>query len=513
MYRVVTLALLFLVASSLLLSIFNSIRPNPGEIVISALVSVGVAFLTNVTLAKIRGVKANHESAVITGLLIFFITMPAAGLATEYQVHILRFIGGSIPAFFFDYAIIALASLLAVASKFLLVIRRQHIFNAAAFGTAALSVTGVHEFTWWIGTPELFIPLAVAGAVVVHKVRKWPMVGTFLVVGFAVFLFDEWRFDQNLVQSSQFFWLSYSSLFLATFMLTEPFTTPPTTRLQVAYGACVGFLAHTVVFYPFVTMSPELALLVGNAAFYPTTLRRKLFLPLHKIRTIAADTFEFAFHKPAGLTFLPGQYLEWELPHEEKDRRGQRRYFTIASAPSESKVRLAVKILPEGGSSFKNALVAMEPGDQVIASQRAGDFTLPASTTTKIALVAGGIGITPYRSFVQHMRHTDQVYDTVLYYCNNTKDDVAYRDLFEAAAQEVPWKNVFVFANDTPTQPHEAEGFMTATMVRERTPDFAERTWYISGPPGMVNAYEALLHDELEIPRTQIVKDFFPGLA
>lgn len=513
MYRVVTWSLSFLIVWALLLSLLGQIRPTISELVLSLLVALAVAVGANLVCARVWRVRANHESAVITALLLFFIVLPAATLQQSWIEAIQTEVGGWIPMVVFDYVVIALAAIIAVASKFIIAIKRQHIFNAAAFGAATLSVSGVHEFTWWVGTPEMFLPLLAMGVVVVHKVRKWEMVLAFLAVGFAVFLFDEWRYEQDLWRSMQFFWLSYSSLFLAFFMLTEPFTTPPTKRLQVIYGALVGFLAHTIVFYPYVTITPELALLLGNLAFYPATLRRKLFLRLQEQRTLAQDTYEFIFSKPTGLRFLPGQYMEWELPHKAMDRRGQRRYFTIASAPSEETVHLAVKILPEGGSSYKDALNNLQPKDQLIASQRAGNFLLPDTTERKIALIAGGIGVTPYRSFVQHMRLTDEVYDTVLYYCNNTKDDVAYRDLFEAAAAELPWKNVFVFAKDTATHANQAEGFVTAAMIRERTPDFFDRTWYLSGPPGMVHAYETMLQKELGLPARQIVKDFFPGLA
>lgn len=513
MYRVVTWALSLLVAWSLLLSLLGQIRPTISELFLSLLVVLVAAVGANLVCARVWRIRANHESAVITALLLFFIVLPAATLPQSWIEAIQAGVGDWVPRAVFDYGIIALAAFLAVVSKFLVAIRRQHIFNAAAFGAAVLSVSGVHEFTWWIGTPEMFLPLLAVGIVVVHKVRKWEMVLAFLAVGFVVFLFDEWRYEQDLWRSAQFFWLSYSSLFLACFMLTEPFTTPPTRRLQVVYGALVGFLAHTIVFYPYMTMTPELALLVGNLVLYPATLRRKLFLQLQECRTLAQDTYEFIFAKPAGLSFIPGQYMEWELPHPGMDRRGQRRYFTIASAPSEATVRLAVKILPEGGSSYKDALLALQPGEQVIASQRAGDFQLPADTTTKLALVAGGIGVTPFRSFVQHMRDTGAAYDTVLYYCNNTRADVAYRDLFDTAADELSWQTVYVYAKEEATAANEAEGYVTAAMIREHTPDFADRTWYLSGPPGMVHAYETLLQKELGLPARQIVKDFFPGLA
>jgi len=69
------------------------------------------------------------------------------------------------------------------------------------------------------------------------------------------------------------------------------------------------------------------------------------------------------------------------LPHKQVDSRGPRRYFTIASSPTESVVRLALKVVPAGsdmrGSSYKQALLQLDEGQEIIVSQLAGDFTLP----------------------------------------------------------------------------------------------------------------------------------------
>ena len=512
MYRIVTLALVWLVFWSLLLGLLGYIRYGFVEQAISLAVVVVVAFASNVALAKLRRIAAHHESALITALLLFFIAVPAASLNNSYQVAIDGWLGWSLPSFFYDQIVIIMATTIAIASKFLLVIRGQHVFNAAALGAVALSVTGIYEFTWWIGTPELFIPLLIAGLVVVHKIRKWEMVGAFLLVSFIVFMYGEWQFEQNLSQSVSFFFLSYSTLFLAFFMLTEPFTTPPTRRLQIFYGAVTGWLAHSMLFVPYFSMSPELALVIANAIFFPATLRRKLFLTYQSHRKIAADTYEFVFTKPAGLIYQPGQYLEWELAHSGMDKRGQRRYFTIASSPTEPDVRLGLKILPENGSSYKAALKQLQSGDRLVASQRAGDFLLPKDTKQKLGFIAGGIGITPFRCFAQYMLDTRRTSDTVLYYCNSQRDEVAYRDVFANAAQSLSWKNVYMLANDQAVAPEEKAGYITADLLKQTTPDYTERVWYLSGPPGMVTAYEKLLR-ELGVPRRQIMKDFFPGLA
>src|SRR3989344_4601666 len=211
-----------------------------------------------------------------------------------------------------------LVAAIAMLSKFLLVWRKQHLVNPAAFGVLALAIVyavfpvpGYFESSWWTSRVEFLIPLLLAGAVVVSKVRKWVPVLTFLSVGLVVFLFEQWRFGLEVLPSIPLYFISGPSLFLAFFMLTEPFTMPPTKKLQATYGALVGFISQTTLFLPFIKMTPELALVLGNLFFYPSTLKQKLILPLIAGKEIAKNTFEFAFKKPSDLHFVAGQYLEW----------------------------------------------------------------------------------------------------------------------------------------------------------------------------------------------------------
>lgn len=499
MYRMVSGALIFLAVVALPLGYLNLVPYEIEQQLLSLVVAVTVALVSDYLFGKLFKVSVNYESALITALIIHFLLIPPSFAKVDAVV------------------ILALTVFLAMASKFVFAWQKQHLANPAAIGLvlmyalfALLPFPGVFLSSWWIGNPAMIIPLVLAGAAVVAKVRKWTPVLSFLAVAFLVFLFEEWRFSGDPFGKASTFWLSGPSLFLAFFMLTEPFTMPPSKRLQVGYGALVGFLSQTTLFRPFITMTPELALVLGNVAFYGTTLRRKLIVPLTAVREVAKDTFEFAFKKPVDLRFRAGQYLEWMLPHENPDNRGIRRYFTIVSAPADPELKLTVRF-GERISSFKQALKAMRPGDTITASQLAGDFVLPNKATEKLALVAGGIGVTPFISQIGHLAHANvEKPSVVLFYCNNTTADIAYQDRLQAATRTLPLKVVHVLAKEQ-VPPHE-HGFLTEEMIRRHTPDYLERTWYISGPPGMVNAYAALLR-KLGVKRYQIVRDFFPGLA
>lgn len=498
MYRTVTLALSGLVVAAILLGFAGAIPYTGVEQTVSLLLALITALGVNAVCSRLWRVAVNMESAVITALILHFLVIPAQLSSLE------------------NSWVIVVVVALAVISKFVIAWKKQHIVNPAATGLVLLALIyevfdlpGYFESTWWIGRSELFVPLIIAGLAVVAKVRKWVPILSFLGVGFVVFLFEEWRYNGDLISSTARFWFSGPSLFLAFFMLTEPFTMPPTKRMQAGYGALVGFISQTTLLMPFVKMTPELALIVGNVAFYATTLKQKLILPLAHVRTVAKDTYEFAFQKPLTLRFRAGQYLEWMLPHKDADNRGIRRYFTIASAPADPLLRVTVRI-GEGCSSYKRALQKLKTGDTIIASQLAGDFVLPVDAS-KVAMVAGGIGITPFLSQTDHMQVGNvQKHDSVLFYCNNTAAEIAYQDRLQAATAAMPFKLVHVLAKEN-VPPYE-HGFLTAEIIKKHTPDYLERTWYISGPPGMVNAYTKLLRG-MGVKRRSIKKDFFPGLA
>ena len=501
MYRTVTYALSFLAAVAAGLGFFGIVPYSPFDQIISLTVALSSGLLVNWLCSILWRVSVNMESAVITALILHFLIIPAPLTALQ------------------DSWVIASVVVLAILSKYIFAWRKQHVVNPAAAGLVLLALAymvfdlpGYFESTWWIGRPELFVPLVLAGAAVVLKVRKWVPVISFLTIAFIVFLIEEHRFAGEIsTVAVGNFWFSGSSLFLAFFMLTEPFMMPPTKRLQVVYGASVGVISQTTLFLSVgLKMTPELALMIGNLLFYPATLRQKLIVSLVAMREVAKDTMEFRFTKPVGLRFKAGQYLEWMLPHAGADDRGIRRYFTIASAPHDSELAFTVRFAPQV-SSYKTALHAMKPGGMIVASQLAGDFTLPERVGEKVAFIAGGIGITPFISHISHLtQETAPTIDAVLFYCNNTVAEIAYRDRLQAATTTLPLRVVHILAKEEVSGLE--HGFLTEDIIRRHTPDFLERTWYISGPPGMVNAYTKLLL-AMDIPRRRIKRDFFPGLA
>ena len=193
---------------------------------------------------------------------------------------------------------------------------------------------------------------------------------------------------------------------------------------------------------------------------------------------MSTSTYEFSFDtKP--LQFLPGQYIEITVIHKNADSRGYRRIFSIASKPGDEQLSVGMRV-PEKPSSFKKALMNVTPGSIVYATRIAGDFVLPADPNTPVVCIAGGIGITPYISFIEAANRpikliyslsslADMSYVETLRY-NNV--DVTIVSPESAALPDPEWKL--------------AVGHITMELLATLIDVNTQPVVYISGPPGMV---------------------------
>jgi ferredoxin-NADP reductase len=222
---------------------------------------------------------------------------------------------------------------------------------------------------------------------------------------------------------------------------------------------------------------------------------------------------DFIIPQKNKMAFTPGQYMEWTIPHKKTDSRGNRRYFTIASSPTEETLRLGVKFYPNG-SSYKKAMAAIDTQTPIVGAQLSGDFTLPKDTKQKLVFIAGGIGITPFRSMIKYLLDINQARPIILFYVNKTVNEIVYTDVFNQAAVQLGIKTIYTLTDQTQVPPNwqQKTGRIDATMIRQEIPDFMERTFYLSGPHTMVTAYKETLH-AMGVPGKQIKIDFFPGFV
>jgi ferredoxin-NADP reductase/Na+-translocating ferredoxin:NAD+ oxidoreductase RnfD subunit len=497
MYRAVLYYLVFLLCAATVLSAFGVIPYSPLAIVISSLLITLFCYLANKAFAWGFNAQTNIESFLITALILALIIPPPSS---------------PLDTMFLEFAF--WGSVLAMASKYILAIRKKHVFNPAAIAVVITAFALGLSPSWWVGTAWM-LPFVVAGGLLVtRKILRFDLVLSFAIMAFASIsatrIFSGASVSTSLIERIV---LDTPLFFFVFVMLTEPLTTPPTRKLRIIYGGLVGILFAPSLHIGSIYSTPELALVIGNIFSYLVSPKAKLLLTLQKKAEVASDVYEFRFDSDIKLSFRPGQYLEWTLSHEKPDSRGNRRYFTIASSPTEENIIMGVKFYPDS-SSFKNRLGKLSQGETLIASGLAGDFTLPEDRSKKLAFIAGGIGITPYRSMIKHMIDTNDKRDAMLLYSARTEADIAYRDIFDEAERMLGIRTAYTLTETGSIAPEWKgnKGYFTGEAITREIPDYKERMFYLSGPHAMVDAFETTLRT-LGVSRTHIKKDFFPGFA
>jgi len=491
MYRLVLWGLLFIAGVAICLSWFGFLTYGTLSLLVSLIVLLGVCFSFNLFLGWLFQAPLNIESSVITALILFLIMLPSTQVL--------------------DLLILVLAGVLSMASKYFLAWRGKHIFNPVAIALVILGLVGLGNAFWWVGSAMMFPFVLVIGLLVVWKIRRFAMFTTFLLFGSLSTLFTQLNFGLSGGEILNQIFLSSPLFFFGAIMLTEPLTTPATKRTQIAYGLVVGVLFGLVFSWGPVYSSPELALVVGNMFAYAFIFRRRLVLTLKEKLEIGKDIWQFVFSRQNSFSFQPGQYLEWTLPAGRYDSRGNRRYFTIASSPTEKDIILGVKFNPDG-SLFKDHLQKLQTGETLVAGSLMGDFLLPKDPSEKLVFIAGGIGVTPFRSMIKYLSDSGEKHSVILFYTVKDPSEIVYRDVWQEAEEKIGLQVVYVITDKEKVPPSWSGevGFIDSEMIKRYVSDFRQRRFYLSGPNAMVDAYRKVLH-KLGVTNDKIMTDYFPG--
>lgn len=493
MYRLVLYVLLGQVAFAVVLAFWGTLGYSPLAILVSAGFLVVMCWAANNLFAWAFGVPTNVESAAITGLILALIITP-----------------GRAPS---DFILLGWAAILAMGSKYLLAINHKHIFNPAVIAVIITGYVLKQPAIWWVATAAMLPATVIGGYLVVRKLRQEDVVGLFLAAGVVTVVAASAVAHLTLTRELQQLLVESPVFFLGTIMLTEPLTAPPTRGLKRIYAVLVGILIVPQIHVGALYSTPELALAAGNVYAFFVSPKYRVALRLRRKVRIAPDIMDFMLLPSRPLSYAPGQYLECTLDHPHADDRGNRRFFTLASSPTEEVVRLGVRFYREG-STYKRALATMDARSKLFGAQIAGDFTLPRDPKRKLVFIAGGIGITPFRAMLKYLIDTKQRRDIILIYVNRTAQDIIYRDVLGEAQSKLGVKTLYALTdvNAIPQNWTGHRGRVTAEMLLQVVPDHSERTFYLSGPPDLVRGYERTLR-EAGVGRRQIKKDFFAGLV
>lgn len=136
---------------------------------------------------------------------------------------------------------------------------------------------------------------------------------------------------------------------------------------------------------------------------------------------VAERTLEFRFDKPPGMTFKAGQFMDLTLiDPPETDAEGNTRGFSINSAPDDPELTFTTRLRD---TAFKRGLQTMPLGAEIKVEGPFGNLTLHNDPSRPAVLLAGGIGITPFRSIVRRAAHEKLPHRIFLFYSNRRPED------------------------------------------------------------------------------------------
>jgi ferredoxin-NADP reductase len=232
---------------------------------------------------------------------------------------------------------------------------------------------------------------------------------------------------------------------------------------------------------------------------------------LKKKETVAEGTMAFHFEKPSGFEFQPGQFGDYTvLNPPETDAEGNIRSFSFAGSPDEPDLLLATRMRD---TAFKRVLKAMPHGTEIQLEGPSGDFTLHRDSSRPAVFLAGGIGITPFRSMILHAGKARLAHRLLLIYSNRRPEDAAFLHELEAADKQNPNFKLIATMTDMSKSKEKwagRTGQLDKKMLAECTADLKHPIYYVAGPPAMVKAISQLLSDS-GVKEADVRSDSFDG--
>jgi ferredoxin-NADP reductase len=229
---------------------------------------------------------------------------------------------------------------------------------------------------------------------------------------------------------------------------------------------------------------------MSTVATWPTFVSK-----LMDRKQVAERTIAFRFEKPADWRFKAGQFIDMTLlDPSETDSEGNTRGFSIASGPHEETLMVTTRMR---NTAFKRVLSNVSIGTAVKIDGPFGDLTLPNSASRTVIFLAGGIGITPFRSMLVWAAREKLPHRIFLFYSNRRPEDAPFLEELQMLEQENPNYKFIATMTDIGEShwPWKGEtGLINQEMLARYLKSTESPIYYIAGPPAMVAGLHELLN-------------------
>lgn len=188
------------------------------------------------------------------------------------------------------------------------------------------------------------------------------------------------------------------------------------------------------------------------------------------------------------IEFLPGQFVMVEFAHKLPNVR---RAYSIASPSSEKKI-ISLTVKKEG--VFTSALDKAAVGEEFLIKGPYGQFILDGKTAQDLVFIAGGTGVTPFRSMIRFIleKHLPNKM-ALIYSCRQPGDFLYYNELISLAKNNPQFSIVFTATRCTDPGWKGLCKRIDIQLITDYVPDYKKRFYYLCGPKEMVDAMSHLL--------------------
>jgi predicted ferric reductase len=204
-----------------------------------------------------------------------------------------------------------------------------------------------------------------------------------------------------------------------------------------------------------------------------------------------ATSIEVGGRRLDRLAVRSGQFFTWRFL--TRDHWWEAHPFSLSAAPDGRRLRITVK----GLGDFTARVRSIPPGTRVIAEGPFGAFTAAGRRRRRVALIAGGAGITPIRALLEDMPGAPG--DIAVVYRTARGADVILREELDELAARRGAEVHYLIGEPRPP---------SGDDLRALVPDIADRDIYVCGPPEMTRATRATLRRS-GVPGGQITTERF----
>ena len=210
---------------------------------------------------------------------------------------------------------------------------------------------------------------------------------------------------------------------------------------------------------------------------------------------IAKGTLLVTFDLLGGeVNFRPGQYFFVTLPNGgHQDDKGLRRHLTVVTSPTEKGVLGFATRMRD--SAFKRTLGELPVGSEVEVEPPKGKFSLPEDPSRPLVFVAGGIGITVFRSMLRYISEERLPYRVTLIYSNRDRESTAFLDELRALEQTLPDFRLILTMTEDPGWEGETR-MVAGNLVKDYfDEDLNKYMFLVAGPPAMAEGVQSALQE------------------